>query len=101
MAKRRDEIERDLAALEPRLATLPAVIPTAHPSRETVEAGGLMGYGTDIADMYRGGQTPSKSGVLEWATAAPSQWGARRAARLAWRLLRVHVGQSPLLGRFR
>jgi putative ABC transport system substrate-binding protein len=28
-------------------------IPTAHPSREPVEAGGLMGYGTDIADMYR------------------------------------------------
>jgi ABC-type uncharacterized transport system substrate-binding protein len=28
-------------------------IPTAHPSREHVEAGGLMSYGTDIADMYR------------------------------------------------
>jgi putative ABC transport system substrate-binding protein len=28
-------------------------IPTAHPVREAVEAGGLMSYGTDGADMYR------------------------------------------------
>jgi putative tryptophan/tyrosine transport system substrate-binding protein len=28
-------------------------IPTAHPVREAVEAGGLMSYGTDAADMYR------------------------------------------------
>jgi putative ABC transport system substrate-binding protein len=28
-------------------------IPAAHSSREAVEAGGLMSYGTDIADMYR------------------------------------------------
>jgi putative ABC transport system substrate-binding protein len=28
-------------------------IPTATSNREAVEAGGLMGYGTDIADMYR------------------------------------------------
>src|SRR5262245_12774809 len=28
-------------------------IPTAHSSREGVEAGGLMSYGTDIMDMYR------------------------------------------------
>jgi putative ABC transport system substrate-binding protein len=34
------------------LATRQA-IPTAHPSREPVEVGGLMSYGTDIVDMYR------------------------------------------------
>jgi putative ABC transport system substrate-binding protein len=28
-------------------------IPMAHFSREGVEAGGLMSYGTDIADMFR------------------------------------------------
>jgi putative ABC transport system substrate-binding protein len=28
-------------------------IPATHSSREAVEAGGLMSYGTDIADMYR------------------------------------------------
>jgi putative ABC transport system substrate-binding protein len=28
-------------------------IPTVHSNRQHVEAGGLMGYGTDIADMYR------------------------------------------------
>jgi putative tryptophan/tyrosine transport system substrate-binding protein len=28
-------------------------IPTAHPVREAVEAGGLMSYGTDTLDMYR------------------------------------------------
>jgi putative tryptophan/tyrosine transport system substrate-binding protein len=28
-------------------------IPTTHPVREAVEAGGLMSYGTDAADMYR------------------------------------------------
>ena len=28
-------------------------IPTAHPVREEVEAGGLMSYGTDVLDMYR------------------------------------------------
>jgi putative tryptophan/tyrosine transport system substrate-binding protein len=28
-------------------------IPTAHPTREDVEAGGLMSYGTDAVDMYR------------------------------------------------
>jgi putative tryptophan/tyrosine transport system substrate-binding protein len=28
-------------------------IPTAHPVREEVEAGGLMSYGTDTLDMYR------------------------------------------------
>jgi putative tryptophan/tyrosine transport system substrate-binding protein len=28
-------------------------IPTAHPVREAVEAGGLMSYGADTLDMYR------------------------------------------------
>jgi putative ABC transport system substrate-binding protein len=28
-------------------------IPTAHPVRDFVEAGGLMSYGTDVADAYR------------------------------------------------
>jgi putative ABC transport system substrate-binding protein len=28
-------------------------IPTAHPSRDAVEAGGLMSYGTDTLDMFR------------------------------------------------
>jgi ABC-type uncharacterized transport system substrate-binding protein len=38
-----------------QLATLAARhrIPTAHATREEVEAGGLMSYGTDGADMYR------------------------------------------------
>jgi putative tryptophan/tyrosine transport system substrate-binding protein len=29
------------------------LIPMAHAARETVEAGGLMSYGTDVPDMYR------------------------------------------------
>jgi putative tryptophan/tyrosine transport system substrate-binding protein len=38
-----------------QLATLAArnAIPTALSNRDLVEAGGLMGYGTDIADTYR------------------------------------------------
>jgi putative ABC transport system substrate-binding protein len=38
-----------------QLATLAARhgIPTAHPERDMVEAGGLMSYGTDQLDMYR------------------------------------------------
>jgi putative ABC transport system substrate-binding protein len=38
-----------------QLATLaaPNAIPTALSNRDIVEAGGLMGYGTDIADTYR------------------------------------------------
>jgi putative ABC transport system substrate-binding protein len=38
-----------------QFATLAAryVIPTAHVGRDFVEAGGLMSYGTDIADVYR------------------------------------------------
>jgi putative ABC transport system substrate-binding protein len=28
-------------------------IPAAYPTRETVQAGGLMSYGTDLLDMYR------------------------------------------------
>jgi putative ABC transport system substrate-binding protein len=38
-----------------QLATLAAhnAIPTAHSNRDLVEAGGLMSYGTDIADTYR------------------------------------------------
>jgi ABC-type uncharacterized transport system substrate-binding protein len=38
-----------------QLATLAATnrIPASYPSREAVEAGGLMGYATDRADMFR------------------------------------------------
>jgi putative ABC transport system substrate-binding protein len=38
-----------------QLATLAATnrIPSSYPSREAVEAGGLMGYATDRADMFR------------------------------------------------
>jgi putative tryptophan/tyrosine transport system substrate-binding protein len=38
-----------------QLATLAASyrIPASYPSREAVEAGGLMGYATDRADMFR------------------------------------------------
>ena len=38
-----------------QFATLAArqAIPTAHANRQAVEAGGLMSYGTDIADMFR------------------------------------------------
>jgi putative ABC transport system substrate-binding protein len=38
-----------------QLATLAAInrIPSSYPSREAVEAGGLMGYATDRADMFR------------------------------------------------
>jgi putative tryptophan/tyrosine transport system substrate-binding protein len=38
-----------------QLATLAAIyrIPASYPSREAVEAGGLMGYAADRVDMYR------------------------------------------------
>ena len=38
-----------------QFATLTArdKIPAAHATRETVEAGGLMSYGTNVSDMYR------------------------------------------------
>ena len=38
-----------------QLATLAAHyrIPAAYPTREVVEIGGLMSYGTDLLDMYR------------------------------------------------
>jgi putative tryptophan/tyrosine transport system substrate-binding protein len=38
-----------------QLATLAAIhrIPASYPSHEAVEAGGLMGYATDRADMFR------------------------------------------------
>lgn len=44
-----------LASRGAQLATLAARhrIPTAHPTREEVEAGGLLSYGTDGADMHR------------------------------------------------
>jgi putative ABC transport system substrate-binding protein len=44
-----------LASRRVQFATLAArhLIPTAHATREAVEAGGLMSYGSDIADMFR------------------------------------------------
>jgi putative ABC transport system substrate-binding protein len=54
-----------------QFATLAArqAIPTAHANRQAVEAGGLMSYGTDIADMFR--QVGVQTGqILKGAKAA-------------------------------
>jgi putative tryptophan/tyrosine transport system substrate-binding protein len=54
-----------------QFATLAArqAIPTAHANRQAVEAGGLMSYGTDIADMFR--QVGTQTGqILKGAKAA-------------------------------
>jgi putative ABC transport system substrate-binding protein len=54
-----------------QFATLAArqAIPTAHANRQAVEAGGLMSYGTDIADMFR--QVGAQTGqILKGAKAA-------------------------------
>jgi putative ABC transport system substrate-binding protein len=40
-------------------------IPSAHTSREEVEAGGLMSYGTDSLEMFRQASTPVKSSRVQ------------------------------------
>jgi putative ABC transport system substrate-binding protein len=66
-----------------QLATLAATnrIPASYPSREAVEAGGLMGYDTDRAGMYRQ--------VGTYTGSNPQGREARRPASVAVNQIRV------------